>query len=127
MNVLCLEDNLTCQKLIEKLILKINPLAKIDIETHTVSALLYSIINKPDFYILDWSLPYFNTSYIIDKIAKQKRPILIYTSCDLEDIYRQVVEKCGFFPHDLILCQKGDTTTLTNFIKSNSKQSTLAL
>jgi len=119
MNILCLEDDLTTQTMIEKLVKKLIPSATVEIENHAVKALLYSIINDPDFYILDWSLPFFDTSYIIDKIAKQKKPILIYTAFDLEHVYNEIVKKCGSLPIGLTLCEKSDSATLTNFIKQN--------
>jgi DNA-binding response OmpR family regulator len=119
MNILCVEDDLMTQTMIGKLIKKLIPNANVAVETHAMTAMLYSIFDDPDFYILDWSLPFFDTSYIIDTIAKQKKPILIYTALDLEYVYNQIVKKCGSLPEGLTLCQKPDSATLINFIKQN--------
>jgi DNA-binding response OmpR family regulator len=125
-NVLCVEDDITTQKILKDYLTKKLPL-HFDSQSTVLGAQRF-IQAEPydsiDLIICDWMLPVWDASYLIKDLYNIGKPVVFYTCLEEDEIKNHVNRILGFYPYNFNYIRKASKdylAKLTGFISEKIK------
>ena len=125
-NVLCVEDDISTQKILKdyltkKLPLNFEPQSTVLGAQRYIQAEPYDTI---DLIVCDWMLPVWDASYLIKDLYSLGKVVIFFTCLDEDDLKNRVKTILGFYPKNFKYVQKATRdylAKLTRFISEEMK------